>query len=157
MTGRFNFRLVALCAILTMLLVVPALAQGKGGPGEKFKERRIQLIKQLKLAPDKEKAVLEVGDKYDTQRRDLIAGLKKAHADLEAALAPPNPDEAKVKELIAASTTAQDKLFASLKSQRDEELALMTPIEQGKYLLALGKWRHEMISKGKEKAGKGQK
>ena len=33
----------------------------------------------------------------------------------------------------------------------------MTPIEQGKYFLALGKWHHEIISKGKEKAGKGKK
>ncbi len=157
MTGRFNFKLMALCAILTMLLVVPAQAQGKDDAGEKFKERRIQMIKQLKLAPDKEKAVLAVGDKYDAQRRELIANLKKAHADLEAALAPGSPDEAKVKELVTAFTAAQDKLFASLKSQRDEELALMTPVEQGKYFLALGKWRHEMISKGKEKAGKAKK
>ncbi len=157
MARRFNLKMVALCALLTILLVIPALAQGKAEPGEKFKERRIQMIKQLKLAPDKEKAVLAVGDKYDTQRQELITALKKAHADLEAALAAPSPDEAKVKELITAFTAAQDKLFATLKSQRDEEMALMTPIEQGKYFLALGKWRHEMISQGKEKAGKGKK
>lgn len=157
MTGKSNFKLVALSAILTMLLVVPALAQGKDGAGEWFKEHRIQMIKQLKLAPDKEKAVIAVGDKYTTQRQELIAGLKKAHADLQAALAAANPDEAKVKELVTTLTTAQDKLFATFKNQRDEELALMTPVEQGKYLLALGKWRQEMISKGKEKAGKGKK
>ena len=157
MTRRFNLKLVALCALLTLLLVVPALAQGKDDAREKFKERRIQMIKQLKLAPDKEKAVLAVGDKYDAQRQELITTLKKTHADLGAALAAPSPDEAKVKELVTAFTAAQDKLFATLKSQRDEELALMTPVEQAKYLIVLGQWRQKMMNKRDQKAAGAKK
>lgn len=157
MTGKLNFKLVALCAILTAMMAVPASGQAKDEWGEKFKERKIQMIKALKLAPDKEKAMLAVEDKFAAQRREVIAALKKSQDELQAALAAANPDEAKVKALVSALTGGQDSLFNSFQSQRNEELALMTPIEQGKYLLALGKWRQEMMTKGKEKAGKGKK
>lgn len=175
MKGGFNFKLVALCAILSGMLVVPAFGQGQTPPeqgqapamgmekaksaepaqaaghkamGDKFKQQRIQMLKQLKLSPDKEQAVLAVEDKFVAQRKDTIAGLKKAQADLQAALAAPKPDEAKVKELVSSLTSGQDTLFNSFKSQRDEELALMTPVEQGKYLMAMSKMRG---GKGKKK------
>jgi hypothetical protein len=43
-------------------------------------------------------------------------------------------------------------MFTSFKNQRDEELALMTPAEQAKYLIVLGQWRQKMMDKRKEKA-----
>ncbi len=158
MKGRFNFKLAALCAILSVMLLAPALVQAKDGKGEEYyKKHKEQIIKQLKLTPDKEKAVLAVEDKYAAQRPQLIAGLKKDQADLKAALAAAKPDEAKVKELVSALTGGMDALFDSFKSQRDEELAQMTPLQQGKYLLALGHWHHEMMEKPKGKEAKEKK
>ena len=75
-----------------------------------------------------------MGDKYAKERTDIIAGIKKANDELQAACAVAKPDDAKLKELVSALTTGQDKMFASFKNQRDEELALMTPAEQAKYL-----------------------
>ncbi len=43
-------------------------------------------------------------------------------------------------------------MFASFKNQRDEELALMTPAEQAKYLIILGQWRQKMMNKRDKKA-----
>ncbi len=103
------------------------------------------MIKELKLAPEKEKAMLAVEDKYASERKTIIAGVKNANDDLQAAMATAKPDEAKLKELVSALTAGQDKLFASFKSQRDEELALMTPAEQAKYMLVLGQWRQKMM------------
>jgi Spy/CpxP family protein refolding chaperone len=146
MKVKFNLKVGALCAILVAMLVTPGLGQVK--PDEKmerFKQRRIQIIKQLKLAPDKEKAVLGVEDKYSSQRQEIVTGMKKNQEELTAALAVPQPDEAKVKGLVSAVTGGMDSLFNSFKSQREEEMALMTPIEQGKYLLEMGKWREEMF------------
>ena len=71
-----------------------------------------------------------MADKYAKERKDIVDGLKKANDDLQAALAAATPDEAKLKELVSALNAGQDKIFASLKNQRDEELALMTPVEQ---------------------------
>jgi hypothetical protein len=152
MKGKFNFKLGALCAILSAMLLMPALGQAVEEEGAHYKEQKDQIIKELKLAPDKEKAILAVEDKYARERKDIIAGVKKANDELQAASAAANPDEAKLKELVSALTAGQDKMFASFKNQRDEELALMTPAEQAKYLLVLGQWRQKMMDKRKEKA-----
>ena len=158
MKGRFNFKLAALCAILSVMLIAPALVQAKDEKGEEYyKKHKAEIIKELKLAPDKEKAVMAVEDKYSAKRKEIIAGLKKNQEDLKAALAAASPDEAKVKELVSALTSGMDSLFNSFKSQRDEELAQMTPLEQGKYLLALGHWHHEMMEKPKGKEAKEKK
>jgi hypothetical protein len=151
MKGKLNFKLGALCAILSAMLLMPALGQAVEAPGAHHKAQKDQIIKELKLAPEKEKAMLAVQDKYARERTDIIAGIKKANDELQAAMAATNPDEAKLKELVSALTTGQDKMFTSFKDQRDEELALMTPAEQAKYLIVLGQWRQKMMEKRKKK------
>jgi Spy/CpxP family protein refolding chaperone len=151
MKGKFNFKLGALCAILSAMLLMPALGQAVEEQGAHHKAQKDQIIKELKLAPEKEKAMLAVEDKYARERTDIIAGIKKANDELQAAMAAANPDEAKLKELVSELTTGQDKLFASYKNQRDEELALMTPAEQAKYLIVLAQWRQKMMEKSKKK------
>ena len=148
MKGKFNFKLGALCAILSAMLLMPALGQAVEEEAH-HKEQKDQIIKELKLPPEKEKAMLAVEDKYARERTDIIAGIKKANDELQAAMAATNPDEAKLKELVSALTAGQDKMFASFKNQRDEELALMTPAEQAKYLIVLGQWRQKMMEQHK--------
>jgi Spy/CpxP family protein refolding chaperone len=153
MQGKFNFKVAALAAVLIGLLAVPALGQTKAEHEAYYKECKAKMIKDLQLAPDKEKAMQAVGEKYAAERQGIITGLRKADADLEAALKAPNPDEAKVKGLVSAVAASQDKLFGSFKNQRDEELALMTPVQQGKYLIAVKQWRHDMMGKQEKKSG----
>jgi len=151
MKRKVNFKIGAFWAIiLGVLLLAPALSQSKD-KGEEYKKFRTQVLKQLKLPADKEKAFVAVGDKYAADRQQDVAALKKTQEDLQAALAAPKPDEAKLKGLIAALTSDQDKLFASFKKQRDEELALLSPVEQGKYLMAMSQWRREMMKEHKKK------
>ena len=64
MKGKFNFKLAALCAIISAMLVMPALGQAKEEAGARHQEQKDQIIKELKLAPEKEKAMLAVEDKY---------------------------------------------------------------------------------------------
>jgi hypothetical protein len=152
MSRKFNFKLVALCTLVSAMLVMPALGQDKGEAGARYKAQKEQIIKELKLTPEKEKAMLAVEDKYGKERKTIIAGVKKANDDLQGALAAAKPDEAKLKVLVSALTADQDKMFASFKNQRDEELALMTPAEQAKYLIVLGQWRQKMMDKRSQKA-----
>ena len=152
MKGKFNFKLGALCAILSAMLLMPALVQAKGEEAAVQKDKRDQMIKELKLAPEKEKAVLAVADKYAKERKDIVAGVRKANDDLQTALAAAKPDDAKLKELVSALTAGQDKMFATFKNQRDEELALMTPAEQANYMMILGQWRQKMMKKADQKA-----
>ncbi len=152
MKEKFNLKVV-LCVLLGLLLVAPALVQAKGEMGKELKEMKAEIIKKLNLAPDKEKAFMAVDEKYAAERKDIIAGLQQSQKDLQAALAAATPDEAKVKDLVSAITSGQDKLFASFKNQRDEELAQLSPVQQGKYLLALTQWRHKMMEKCMKEEG----
>jgi hypothetical protein len=152
MSHRFNFKLVALCTLVSAMLVMPALGQDKGEAAANYKAQKDQIIKELKLTPEKEKAMLAVEDKYARERKTIVDDVKKANDNLQAALAAASPDEAKLKELVSALTGDQDKMFASFKNQRDEELALMTPAEQAKYLIILGQWRQKMMNKRDQKA-----
>ena len=50
-----------------------------------------------------------------------------------------------MKELVGTISATQDKLFNTFKSQRSGELALMTPVQQGRYLLGMRKLYHESM------------
>jgi hypothetical protein len=150
MKGKDIFKLGVLSTILSVLLVVPALAQtGQTNEalGKELKDYKAQTIKELKVAPDKEKALMAVEDKYSVQRGEIVDGQKKAMDGLLAALAAPTPDEAKIQAAVAVYIDAQSKMFNSFKSQLDEELALMSPIQQGRYLIAMEKWRQQCMPK----------
>ncbi len=103
MKGKFNFKLGALCAILSAMLLMPALGQAVEEEGAHHKAQKDRIIKELKLSPEKEKAMLAVEDKYARERTDIIAGVKKANDELRAAMAATNPDEAKLKELVSVA------------------------------------------------------
>jgi hypothetical protein len=152
MHGKFKIILGALCIILSAMLIIPTWGQAKEeNIRQRIKAFRTQLIKGLKLPPDKEKELLAAEEKYAAERQSLIAGLKKADEDLQKALAAAKPDEAKVKDLVTTITTGQENLFASFRKQQKEEMDLMTPVQQGKYILALSKWRHKMMEQIKAK------
>jgi hypothetical protein len=147
MKGKLIFKLGVLPTILSVLLVVPVLGQTDEELGKQLKEYKAQTFEQLKVNPNQEKALLAVEDKYSAMRGDIVESSKKAWDDLQAALAPAKPDEAKVKELVSAYIAVQANLFGSFRNQLDEELAQMSPIQQGKYLVAMEKWREKCMPK----------
>jgi hypothetical protein len=150
MKGKLIFKLATLFTFLSVLLVVPALSQtGQTNEelGKQLKDYKAQILKDLKIAPDKEKALVEVEDKYSIMRGEIVDNSKKAWDNMQAALAAPKPDEAKIKEAVGAFIDAQANLFSSYRKQLDEELGLMSPIQQGKYLVAMEKWRQQCMPK----------
>ena len=140
MKGKSLFLSSAIFLILTSLLLVPALGQAKEDSwAEKHKMRRATMVKALKLSPDKAKDFNAVEEKYAKDRQELVPRLKKSRAELHTALAAATPDDAKIKDLVAAIRADQEKMANSFKSQMDEDLALMTPVQQGRYLMLLHK------------------
>ena len=150
MKGKLIFKLGLLAIILSFLLVIPALGQqGQTNEalGKQLKDYKAKILKDLKIAPDKEKALAALEDKYSEMRGEIVDNSKKAWDNLQVALAAPKPDNAKVKAAVAAFIDAQAKLFASFRKQLDDELAQMSPIQQGKYLVAMEKWRQQCMPK----------
>jgi Spy/CpxP family protein refolding chaperone len=151
MTRKFNFKLGALGVILSAMLLIPAPGQAKEEPwGEWQKTRRAAAVKTLNLSPEKAKDFNAVVEKYAKERQELFERMKKSQGELQNAVAAATPDEDKIKDLVAAIRADQDKMIQSFKSQRDEELALMTPLQQGQYLLSLCNWRDGRSNKGRK-------
>jgi Spy/CpxP family protein refolding chaperone len=150
MKGKLIFKLGLLTIILSFLLVIPALGQ-KGQTnealGQQLKDYKGNILKELKVAPDKEKALMAIEDTYSLKRGEIVDSSKKAWGDLQTALAAPKPDEAKIKTAVAAYIDAEAQLFSSFKKQLDDELAQMSPVQQGKYLVAMEKWRQQCMPK----------
>jgi Spy/CpxP family protein refolding chaperone len=147
MKGKFMFKLIVLSTIFSLLLVVPVLGQTNEELGKQLKEYKAQTYKDLKLDPKQVKKLAAVEEKYSTSRGKLVDDSKKAWDDLQAALAAAKPDNAKLKAVIKAYIAAQGDLFASFRKELDEELAQMTPVQQGKYLVAMEKWRQKCMPK----------
>jgi hypothetical protein len=77
---------------------------------------------------------------------------------LEKLLSGKKPDEGKLKALTAAMAADQDILVNTYKARRDETMAMLTPGQQGEYLLFTWKWQQQLLVKyGKHKAGQQDK
>lgn len=143
MKRKADFRLRCLGLLLVAALMSPSLGQAQEKREGSYSELQQRLVKELNLTPDKAKEFQAVGGKYEQSRAEIIGKIDKNDSELEKALAAPQPDEGKINELVAAAISGQDQLFATFKDQRQEEMALLTPVQRGKFLVALRKWHHE--------------
>jgi Spy/CpxP family protein refolding chaperone len=154
MKKRTDFWQVYLGLFLAVVLLAPGIGQAREEPGGSPSIQREKLAKDLNLTPEKAKEFQVVGEKYDQSREEIIGPMRNNESELEKALTVTQPDEAKIKELVAAITAGHDKLVDTFKAQRREEMLLLTPVQQGKFLMALKKWHEEMCMKYDEKVKK---
>lgn len=147
MKGKLMLKLVVLSTIFSLLLVVPVLGQTNEELGKQLKEYKAQTYADLKLDPKQVKKLDALEEKFSVKRGKLVDASKKAWEDLQAALAAAKPNNKKIKAVVKAYIAAQGDLFASFRKELDEELAQMTPVQQGKYLVAMEKWRQKCMPK----------
>ncbi|MCL4500762.1 MAG: periplasmic heavy metal sensor [Deltaproteobacteria bacterium] len=140
------FRNFLIFLILAGLLPIPALGQEKGGYwDEMHKMHRAMLVKELKLSPEKAKDFNGLEERFSKERNELVERLRKSEAELQNALAAAPTDETRIKGLVAAILADQGRMVNSFESQRDKEMAMLTPVQQGQYLLFFQKCREEMM------------
>ncbi len=130
--------------------MTPVLGHSEDQKTGDMQMQRDQLVKELNLSPDKAKEFLAVGEKYHQTREEIIARIKKGEIDLETALAAPQPDDGKINQVVNGLIADHDQLFATFRTQRNEEMALLTPMQRGKFLMALKKWHDEVAQKEKK-------
>ena len=147
-----NIWLMGAVILLAAALLAPGLGQAqpkpKGPPPpppHRFQEEAI--AKDLGLTPEKTRAFLEAGDKYGPMRQRVIDDIRRNERELTKALAEPRPNAARIKGLVTTLTADHDKLLHSFQAQRRDEMDLLTPIQQGKFLLTLKKWHQQMCVK----------
>ena len=151
MQGKVNLRSGVLWIIFGASIMLSSLhlAQANSG-GWKGMQEKLKIIKEfqiLDLSPDRAAALLALNQKYDQERQGLLATLKQCRQDLQAALAASAPNEAQIKDLVQAANAAQDKLLISIQHERNEAMALMTPIQQGRFFMILDNWFQKMVRK----------
>jgi Spy/CpxP family protein refolding chaperone len=148
-----GFGFLTLVLLMTVMLLTPGNRQAQAEPaGSHYKLEWQQLVKELDLTSKKAAEFQAVGAKYSETRKALIEKLKKNETDLEKAVTGPKPDMAKIKQLVPVIIADHNQLFESFKLQRQDEMSLLTPLQQAKYLLALKKWHEE--NRGTAKAAK---
>jgi Spy/CpxP family protein refolding chaperone len=139
-----DFWRLALVLLMAAMLLTPGTGQAQSEPaGGHYKLEWEKLVKELNLTPKKAAEFQAIGAKYSQTRQGLIETLKNNEAELEKAVATPQPDEAKINKLVPEIISGHNQLFESFKVQRQEEMTLLTPVQQAKYLLALKKWHEE--------------
>jgi|UniRef100_A0A7C3Z1C4 Spy/CpxP family protein refolding chaperone len=140
---------VVFAVILALLVLNPEAGLGKSRHGLSTQERET-LVQEVGLTPEQATALQTLDDKFDQAREGIIAGIRTDEVELEKALAASRPDAARIKTLVDALTQGHDRLMQTFKAQRQEEMELMTPVQQGRFLLVLKRW-HEELEKGQEK------
>jgi Spy/CpxP family protein refolding chaperone len=152
--GNTNLKLLLVGVVLGVLVGIPSVAPAKAEGQSDNKAFREHLIKTLNLRPDKVRIFIKVEEKFDRIRQEALERINKSAAQLEKLLSGGKADEGKVKELTTAMAADQDILVNTYKGRRDETLAILTPVQQGEYLLASWKWQQKLLDKyGRQKTG----
>ncbi len=147
MLGNTYFRLMVAGVALCVLLGTPSLAPAKAEGQSNLPTLGVYLVKTLKLRPDKARIFLQAEEKYDRVRQEALERIDNAEEKLEKLLSSQKPDAEKLKGLISAIASDQDILVKAFKDRRDVAMAMLTPVQQGQYLLATWKWQKKLLNK----------
>jgi hypothetical protein len=151
---KTNLKFLVLGIVFGILVGTPSLASANEGLQNENQALRGHLVETLKLSGYKAKTFMETDEKYDRIRQEAIERINKSEDALEKLLSGEKPDEGKLKELIAVIASDQDILVNTYKLRRDETMRMLTPVQQGKYLLATWRWQQKLLQKyGKQKTG----
>ena len=144
---RKVFGLICLALVLALVLPATGFGQSKETSETAYALQKERICKDLGLSTDKAKEFKAVEDKFGQSRKEIVTRMRQNEDELEKLLAAAQPDEKKIKELVASLTADHTKIFDSIRVQRQEEMALLTPIQQGKFLICLRIWHEEMRGK----------
>jgi hypothetical protein len=115
-------------------------AHEMGGPG--FQERLLQ-IKRTQLGPalgvnqqivDR---LLQIDQRYNPMRRQLTLEMKNDWQRLQQLMNQSTPSEAEVQTILGNMKRKRLEMLNLQQRQGDEEMALLTPIQQARYLMYL--------------------
>jgi hypothetical protein len=152
--GNTILKLLVVGVVLSVLVGTQSLAPAKEEAQSDSQAFRVHLVKTLNLRPDEARIFMQVEEKYDRIRQEALERIKKSAEQLEKLLSGEKPDGGKLKELTTAMAADQDILVNTYKARRDETMTMLTPVQQGAYLLVSWKWQQQLLEKyGKHKTG----
>jgi hypothetical protein len=115
-------------------------AHEMGGPG--FQERLLE-IKRTQLGPalgvnqQTVDRLLQIDQRYKPMRHQMIMEMKNDWHRLQQLMSHPAPSEAEVQTVLGHMKSKRLEMLNLQQRQGDEEMALLTPIQQARYLIYL--------------------
>lgn len=111
---------------------------GGGGFQDRFLEvKRHQLGPALGVNQPTVDQLLAIEARYKPLRHQMVTGMKSDMQRLQQLMSQPAPPEAEIKALLAEMKRKRLEMLNLQQRKDDEETALLTPIQQARYLMYL--------------------
>jgi len=147
-----------LCLILAgMAAATMALAQPGGGTGGGFQERfreikRTQMGPALGVNQQTVDQLLQIEARYQPQRQQLIRDSKLEFRRLQQVMSQPSPSDREVKAIMDNIKRKQQEMQELQRRQGEEEDALLSPVQQARYLM----YQRSLLREARSVKGEGQ-
>ena len=111
---------------------------GDGGFQDRFQEvKRTQLGPALGVNQQTVDKLLAIDARYKPLRHQLVSGMKNDMRRLQQLMNQPSPPEREIKSLLADMKRKRLEMLNLQQRKDDEETALLTPMQQARYLMYL--------------------
>ena len=111
---------------------------GGGGFQDRFLEvKRNQLGPALGVNQPTVDQLLAIDARYKPLRHQLVTGMKSDMQRLQQLMSQPTPPEAEIKALLVEMKRKRLEMLNLQQRKDDEETALLTPMQQARYLMYL--------------------
>jgi Spy/CpxP family protein refolding chaperone len=115
-----------------------ALAQQSGGFQDKFQEvKRSQMGPALGVDQRTVNQLLAIDQRYQPTRHQLIMDSKAQFQRLQQVMNQPNPPDQEVRTILTNLKQKQREIEGLKQRQDEEEMAILTPVQQARYILYL--------------------
>jgi Spy/CpxP family protein refolding chaperone len=126
-------------ASATWALAQPAegfRGSGSGGFQERFQQvKRTQMGPALGVNQQTVDQLLQIEQRYQPGRRQLIQNMRTDYQRLQQAMSQPAPSEQEVRAIIGDMKMKKQEMQDLQTRQGEEEDALLTPVQQARYLM----------------------
>lgn len=104
-----------------------------------------QLVSALGVNQQTVVQLLQIKERYRPLRQQLIEEAKNEFNRLEQVMRQPNPSSLEVKKILDNIKKKEQGMQDLKQRQDEEEVALLTPVQQGRYLMFLISLRHQTV------------
>lgn len=111
---------------------------GGGAFNDRFMEvKRTQLGPALGVDQNTVNKLLAVDERYKPIRHQLIMGMKADFQRLQQIMNQPSPPESEIKAILSDMKRKRLEMLNLQQRKDDEETAILTPVQQARYILYL--------------------
>jgi hypothetical protein len=127
-------------------LMLSGISSAWGQPGHEFGggfQDRLMEVKRTQLGPalgvDQQTVnrLLAIDERYKPMRRQLITGMKTDFQRLQQLMNQPSPSEQEIKVILSDMKRKRLEMLNLQQRKDEEETALLTPVQQARYIIYL--------------------